>query len=168
MEAKETAAIAVRESGISALQLAPDSRLNERRWGAFTGVTDMGVPILFPEEAAKIARQGEWRHRPPAGSDGRSGESRRDLMRRLRPFMHDVFAQAEGENLLVITHSEVILCARKILEGLTEAQGQAMNEQQRVPNCSVTSYLAKGKRLVRERAYFVASKSVVFQSAPSP
>ncbi len=158
----QTGAIVLRESGLSPRQLAPDGRLNERCWGAFSGVTDAGVLGLFPEEAAKRARQGEWRHRPPVGKDGRVGESRRDVIcNRLRPFMHDVFAQTEGENLLIISHSEIVLCARKVLEGMTEAQAQAMNKQRSVPNCSVTSSLAKGTRLVQERAYFVASKPEV-------
>lgn len=165
----QTGGIIVREAGITPRQLPADSRLNERCWGAFAGVTDLGVHALFPEEAVKRARLGQWRHRPPVGEDGRVGESRRDVIcNRLRPFMHDVFAQTEGENLLIVSHSEIVLCARKVLEGMTEAQAQAMNDKRSVPNCSVTSYVAKGMRLVQERAYFVAPKSAVLSTTPSP
>ena len=128
-----------------------DERLIEKKWGVIGGLTHRGFDIRFPEEAARRARQGDFRYRP-----GRGGESLRDLKKRLRPTLSDLFAEYEDENLALVTHSQVILVARQIIEGLNERQTQDLDESRKIPNCSVCIYVRKGNRLLLEREYFVA------------
>lgn len=130
----------------------PDIRFNERNWGIFSGITEFGVKNLYPTEFAKRQRQGEFPYRPPGG------ESRRDIMKnRLRPALEDLFVQAAGEDVVIVAHSEIILCGRKIMEELTEAEACAIHEKHHVPNCSMTSYVWNGCRWELEGdAYFAA------------
>lgn len=141
-----------RKFGNRLRSLEPMALLNERNWGIFSGITEFGVKNIYPDEARLRKERGEFVYRP------RGGESRRDIMRnRLRPALDYLFEEAAGEDLAIVVHSEIILCGRKMMEGLTEAEACAIHAQHHVPNCSMTSYVWNGRRWRLEgEAYFVA------------
>ncbi|MBY0359153.1 MAG: histidine phosphatase family protein [Candidatus Obscuribacterales bacterium] len=123
--------------------------LNERDWGVFTGLTDIGMKKRFPREAA--AHRGSFSYRPAGG------ESRRDIINnRLLPGLPDLFAANEEQNLLMVTHTDVVICLRKLFEGMSEAEALDIHNTCPIPNCSVTSYVRRGRRFELEYAYFVA------------
>lgn len=132
--------------------LKSDSRFNERNWGIFSGITEFGVQNIYADEFAERQRLGEFRYRPPGG------ESRRDIKKRLIPALEDTFVEAEGEDLVLVLHSEIVLCSRLLIEGLTEAEAEAIHSKNHVPNGSVTSYLWTGRRFELEYAYFTAPR----------
>ncbi len=133
------------------LSIHYDERFIERKWGAIAGLTHRGFALRFPEEAAKRARQGDFRYRP-----GNGGESLRDLKKRIKPALKEHLAVHHDENLVLVTHSQVILVLRQLLEKLTEKETQELDESRKIPNCSVCVYLRKGRRLELEHEYFVA------------
>lgn len=131
------------------IRLPADERLNEINWGVLRGLTELGIKNRYPHELAG-QKASSFGHRPE------NGESRRDLIKRLQPAVDDLFTDNEDEDLIVVTHSEVILCLRKMFEGMTEAEAHAMHQRMLIPNCSVTSYVRHGNGLYLEYEYFVA------------
>lgn len=147
---RETSAGLV-EHGELALDVAFDERFIEKKWGVIGGVTHGGFYRLFPEEAARRARLGVFRYRPAKG-----GESLRDVVKRVKPALKEHLEAHEDENLAIVTHSQVILVLRKLLENLSERDATLIDKSRKIPNCSVCVYVRKGNRMVLEQEYFVA------------
>jgi hypothetical protein len=68
--------------------------------------------------------------------------------------------QPADETVELVTHSQIIIVLRQLIEGLTERETAELEERQRIPNCAVCVYVRKGNRLVIEREYFVAPNLV--------
>lgn len=151
---RQTAAGLVEHGGLD-VEVSFDERLIEKKWGVIGGLTRGGYHRLFPEEAERRKRLGEFRYRPAKG-----GESLRDVGKRLKPAMKHHLEQHADENLVIVTHSQVILVMRKLLENLTEAEAAHLDESKKIPNCSVCVYVRKGNKLVLEHEYFVAPESL--------
>lgn len=154
---RQTSGGIVEQSGLL-LPVHFDERFIEKRWGVIGGLTEKGFERQFPQEAAKRARQGDFRYRPYLG-----GESLRDLKKRVKPALEEHLDQSENDNLAIVTHSQVILVLRQLIEGLTEREVLALDESKKIPNCSVCIYVRTRRRLVLEHEYLVVPEA---RSAP--
>jgi broad specificity phosphatase PhoE len=116
-----------------------DERLREREFGALDRLTTRGVEQLYPEQAAARAFLGKFYHRPPGG------ESWVDVGLRIRSFLADVErVVGPDEDVVVVTHRAVILMIRYVIEELDEATVLAIDRENEVANCSVTTYRRRG------------------------
>ena len=97
-------------------------------------VTKHGIIQQFPEEAARRAEVGKFYYRPPGG------ESWCDVILRLRSVLDHIRLQYAEERVLVVAHQVVVLCFRYLLEELDEHRIAAIDREQEVANCSLTSY----------------------------
>lgn len=132
-----------------------DERFIEKKWGVIGGLTRGGYHRRYPEEAARRKRQGDFRYRPSGG-----GESLRDVKKRVKPALDEQLDAHADENLAIVTHSQVVLVLRQLIEKLTEHEALELDRTSKIPNCSVCVYVRKGNRLVLEHEYFVAPAAI--------
>ena len=142
IRARETAGIALEAAGLVLdrdITYVVDERLREREFGILDRLTRVGITEKFPEQAEFRARLGKFYHRPPGG------ESWADVALRLRSFVDTISRECSGERILIVSHQVVVLMFRYILEKLGEAEILAIDGDEELANCSVTSYeLEKG------------------------
>jgi probable phosphoglycerate mutase len=149
LRARNTAEIVAREAGL-ALPVVVDERLREREFGVLDRLTRRGIERRFPEQAKLRKALGKFYHRPPGG------ESWCDVILRLRSVVDTLTREHQGERVLLVCHSVVVLCFRYLLEQMTEEKILAIDRAADVANCSITSYELSGERLQLRRFNFVA------------
>jgi broad specificity phosphatase PhoE len=115
-------------------RVALDERWREKELGLFFRVTHHGVSRRYPEQWALRQEQDVFYYRPP------NGESGADVALRVRAALGDLARDYAGERVLVVCHQVTILCARYVLERMTEAQVLAAWRAYDLANCSVTEY----------------------------
>lgn len=120
--------------GCAALVHVADERLREKEFGCLDRLTRAGIAASFPEEARRRADIGKFYYRPPGG------ESWCDVILRLRSLLEDIQIQYRKERVLVVAHQVTVLCARYLLERMSEAQILAIDREKDVANCSLTTY----------------------------
>lgn len=126
LRTRETAEIALKASGSPPVAL--DERLRDRDAGAFYGLTWTGITARYPDEASRFRREGRFYYRAPGA------ESWSDVALRLRTLLDGLDGQ-----VLIFAHDVVIVLARYILDGLTEAEVMEI-EKTPVANCSITRW----------------------------
>lgn len=132
---RRTAALIADAGGVAeGAMLRLDERVREKELGALDRLTKRGIVERFPDEAAARRRLGKFYYRPPGG------ESWCDVILRLRSLLNTVSLHHGGERVLVVCHQVVVLCARYLLEELTEEEILAIDRAGEVANCSVTEY----------------------------
>ena len=136
VRARRTAELFVEAGGMAApgVALHLDERWREKELGIFHDLTRHGVEERHPEQWALRQRQGAFWYRPP------NGESGADVAFRVRAALDAVAREHAGERVLVVAHQIAILCARYVLERLTEERLMAAWRAYDLANCSVTSY----------------------------
>ena len=83
------------------LDIIADTRLRERSFGVFEGLTVDEIATQHPEGFRR------WRERDPAWAiDG--GESGQQLIDRVLSALHDIVARHRGETVAVVTHGGVL------------------------------------------------------------
>lgn len=156
VRALRTAELLVQEAELErpGVALTVDERLREKEFGALNRLTKHGILQQFPEEAARRAEVGKFYYRPPGG------ESWCDVILRLRSVLDHIRLQYADERVLVVAHQVVVLCFRYLLEELDERRISAIDREQEVANCSLTSYelgeLAGRPKLLLRHYNFVA------------
>lgn len=110
-----------------------DRRLNKRLYGDFWNLTRRGVQILHPDEWLRYQAEGDFLYRPP------NGENYPDLFHRVDDFIDDEITPSTG-NIVVVTHSVVVLAFMRRLEGLSEEEVVRMYEDITLPNGVVVLY----------------------------
>src|SRR5271169_710131 len=93
-----------------------EERLREIEFGILDGLTWEGVKTRYPDEYARREREGKYWYRPPGG------ESRPDVALRVHSFLGTLTRDYQGQNVLVVCHSVVVLVFRRLLERWDEAQ----------------------------------------------
>jgi broad specificity phosphatase PhoE len=137
LRARHTAAIVQDVGGIEPDTFTSvDERLREKEFGMLDRLTRLGIEQRFPEQAALRFRLGKFYYRPPGG------ESWCDVILRLRSAFDTLSLHHSGpdKRVLVVAHQVIVLCARYLLEGLTEAQILTIDRAGDVANCGVTTY----------------------------
>jgi broad specificity phosphatase PhoE len=132
-----------------------DERLREKEFGMLDRLTSVGIKERYPEQVTLRSWLGKFYYRPP------SGESWCDVILRLRGMVDTITRDYRQERVLIVCHTVVVLCFRYLLERMSEEQLLAVDREQAVPNCSVTSYQfdpheGKNGRLVPRLHNFVA------------
>lgn len=141
-------------------QVALDERWREKELGLFFRVTHHAVRRRYPEQWALREEQDVFYYRPP------NGESGADVALRVRAALDDLGRDYAGERVLVVCHQVTILCARYVLERLTEAEVLAAWRAYDLANCSVTEYRATAapraaaRRMMRTRLNFTVPVAV--------
>ena len=123
-----------RGTAFSRRDLILDERFRERELGLFYRLTRAGVEARHPDHWALRTQTGRFWFRPPGG------ESWADVILRLRSGLESLARDHAGERVLVVCHQVVILCARYVIERMTERDVVNVAKQHDVANCSVTSY----------------------------
>jgi broad specificity phosphatase PhoE len=135
VRAQSTGQLAAESLG---LRVCTDERLRERDFGAFDGMTSVGIREEYPDEARRRDLLGKFYYRPPGG------ESWADVALRVRSVLATEGPRHDGGRLMLVTHQAVILVFRYVLEQLTERQLLDVDEGERVANASVTRYESTG------------------------
>ena len=145
------------------IDIEADERLREKEFGILDRLTRHGVAERFPEQAEFRRLLGKFYHRPPGG------ESWCDVILRLRSALDTLSLHHGDDRVLIVCHQVVVLCLRYLLECMSEEQILAIDAEEEVANCSVTSYVfnpalgAHGK-MELDRYNFVAA----LQAAGAP
>ena len=137
VRARETASRALESAGLRIdehVSLVVDERLREREFGILDRLTRRGITERYPDQAEFRAHLGKFYHRPPGG------ESWADVILRLRSFVDTISRECRGERILIVSHQVVVLMFRYILEHLSEQEILAIDRDNELANCSVTSY----------------------------
>ena len=100
----------------------------------------------MPEEAARRSHLGKFYYRPPGG------ESWADVAQRVRGVLRDVRVEHPGGRVLIVSHQAVIMCFRYALEQLDEKGVLALDSDEPLANCGITTYVA-GDGGLRLRSY---------------
>ncbi len=108
-----------------------EERLREHEQGIVTRLTPAQIAARYPEEAHRQATDGPYYYRPSGG------ESWADVSQRLAPVLDACARTRPGGRLLVVAHSTVILCARKLLLGLDEEEIVTIFAHAPVRNCAI-------------------------------
>jgi probable phosphoglycerate mutase len=138
--ARRTAALVVEAGGTArgvdfdTRDLLLDERWREKELGLFYTLTGIGVEQRYPEQWALRQQLGNFYYRPP------NGESGADVAARVRAALDAVARELAGERVLVVCHQIVILCARYVLDRLTEQELGQLWRRYDLANCSVTTY----------------------------
>lgn len=133
VRACRTAEIVARGAGWEA-PIVPDERLREKEFGIIDALTACGILSQHPDQAAFRKSLGKFYHRAPGG------ESWCDVLLRLRSVTDTLRLEYSDCSVLIVCHTVVVLCFRYLLEKLTESEVLAIDREQNVANCSVTSY----------------------------
>ncbi len=112
-----------------------EDRIREKEFGVVGTYTLTGMKKHVPFEAKRLAMDGPYYYRPAGG------ESYPDIGLRLHSFLHSLYSHQSGKRILVVTHADVILMIRKMLERLTEAELLKLDATNDVKNCGVTSFI---------------------------
>jgi len=137
LRARHTASIIEAVGGIEpASRTHADERLREKEFGIMDRLTRVGIEQRHPDQAAMRARLGKFYYRPPGG------ESWCDVILRLRSAFDTISLHHSGPDarVLIVAHQVIVLCARYLLEGMTELQILAIDAAADVANCGVTAY----------------------------
>jgi probable phosphoglycerate mutase len=131
-----------------------DERVREKELGLFYRLTRAGIEARHPEHWALRLQLGRFWFRPPGG------ESWADVALRHRAALHDICRDHAGERVLVVCHQVVVLCARYVIERMTETEIVQIARTHDVANCSVTSYRGGPQGLRLDRFNFTVPLEV--------
>ncbi|WP_375433049.1 histidine phosphatase family protein [uncultured Friedmanniella sp.] len=131
VRAQQTAELGLGAAGLQ-LPVRLDERLRDRELGVLDLLTWKGVVNRFPLEAERREWLGKFYHRPPGG------ESWADVVLRVRSFLIDLNAVADGTRAVLFCHDALVLTFRYVCEGLTEAQVLDIGATTPVKNVSIT------------------------------
>ena len=113
-----------------------DHRIVERSWGVF------GAATL--EEQDQLYRHTKERAElDPLFTSKDGGEALANgVLTRFRDFLDTLHREANGENVLAVTHGEFMWVVRYVLERMTPEEWQKLDDDksQRLRNCSVLQY----------------------------
>lgn len=116
-----------------------EDRVREKEFGVIGTYTRSGMKKHVPFEAKRLELDGPYYYRPAGG------ESYPDMGLRLHSFLHSLYSHQSNKRILVVTHADVILMVRKMLERLSEAELLKLDATNDVSNCGVTSFVYSDK-----------------------
>jgi broad specificity phosphatase PhoE len=90
--------------------------------------------VRHPEEWARRAKIGKYYYRPPGG------ESFPDVNLRVHSFLGTLIREHAGQRVLIVTHSVVVLCFRRLLERLDEREVLTLDKTDDVKNAALLTY----------------------------
>jgi len=133
--ARETAEIVAVELG---LQVRVDTRLRERGFGSWEGLTTTEIEQRFADSHRR------WLAGEGAGAD--NAETFEDFSARVSDFLADVLRLHPDEEVLVISHGGSIRVIHALAIGLDYVRDHRLIPG--VPHCAVARYVARDGKLV--------------------
>ncbi|UXI66646.1 histidine phosphatase family protein [Tahibacter amnicola] len=149
LRALETADGIIRQLPGVRMDFSLDARLRPKSFGVLERLTDLGVQHRFPHLAAQRKEIGRFHFCPPGG------ESRCDVVLRVRECLREWQSRAGEERILLVTH-QVVINALDFLLGSNRANAMATDADGWVPNAQIFRYrlgeaaMADTVRLVRD------------------
>jgi broad specificity phosphatase PhoE len=131
---RQTADLVLAENPLALRDRIIEERLREKEFGIFEGLTKKGIVTLHPEEAGRKKVLGKYYYRPPGG------ESYPDVNLRVHSFLGTLARERTGDRVLVVTHSVVVLCFRRLLERMEENEVIDLDRRDEVRNASLLVY----------------------------
>jgi broad specificity phosphatase PhoE len=132
--AVETAEVVAERLG---LEVRVDSRLRERGFGAWEGLTRAEIEASFREDFDR------WRKGDGFGAD--DAETHQAFAARIQAFLEDVLVRHPDETVLVITHGGSIRVVQAVASGLDYLRDRRTIRA--LANCSVARYAAREGKL---------------------
>lgn len=158
--ARETLDIALGDDAPD-VAVSTDERLRDRELGVLDLLTTVGVSRHHPEEVARRHHLGKFYHRPPGG------ESWADVVLRLRSFIADRSATADGaDRTLIVAHDAIVMLFLYICLDLSEADLLDFAQVHTVANASVTHLVRKSIAHPWELADFSNVDHLASRGAP--
>ncbi len=105
--------------------VVPDPRLRERNYGVAEGLTYGEIGVHYPEIFSRV-RDTDPDYVVPGG------ESRRQLLERVRAAFEALALEASGERLAVVCHGGVLAALYRHVNGIPAGEGRAIP----IPNAS--------------------------------
>lgn len=115
-------------------QAVIEERLRERDFGVIESLTRHGFMSLFPQEWERRKKVGKYYYRPPGG------ESYPDVNLRVHSFLGTLVREHPGQQVLVVTHSVVVLAFRRLIERLEEDKVLELDRHDEPKNASLSVY----------------------------
>jgi broad specificity phosphatase PhoE len=130
----ETAEVVAERLG---LEVTVDSRLRERGFGAWEGLTRAEIEASFREEFDR------WRRGDGGGAE--DAEAHEAFAARIEAFLADVLARHPDQTVLVIAHGGSIRVVQAVASGLDYLQDR--RSIRALANCSLARYAAREGKL---------------------
>jgi broad specificity phosphatase PhoE len=130
----ETAEVVAERLG---LEVTVDSRLRERGFGAWEGLTRAEIEASFREEFDR------WRRGDGGGAA--DAEAQEAFAARIEAFLTDVLARHPDQTVLVIAHGGSIRVVQAVASGLDYLQDR--RSIRALANCSLARYAAREGKL---------------------
>lgn len=130
----ETAEVVAERLG---LEVTVDSRLRERGFGAWEGLTRAEIEASFREEFDR------WRSGDGGGAP--DAEAQEAFAARIEAFLTDVLARHPDQTVLVIAHGGSIRVVQAVASGLDYLQDR--RSIRALANCSLARYAAREGKL---------------------
>ena len=111
-----------------------EERIREKEFGIADGLTADEIKKIFPYEWERRQKEKKYYYRPIGG------ESYPDINLRLWSFLSSIVREYPKTNLLVVSHSAVILGFRKLLEKFTEKELLEIDRKDELKNCGIIDY----------------------------
>lgn len=111
-----------------------EERIREKEFGIADGLTAEELKKFYPREYERKQKEKKYYYRPPGG------ESYPDVNLRIWSFLNTLVREHARSNVLVISHSAVMLCFRKLLEKFNEADLLRIDKEDELKNCGIISY----------------------------
>ncbi|OGY59638.1 MAG: hypothetical protein A3I31_00500 [Candidatus Colwellbacteria bacterium RIFCSPLOWO2_02_FULL_44_20b] len=111
-----------------------EERVREKEYGITEALTPAELKSLFPYEYERKQKEEKYYYRPPGG------ESSPDVNLRIWSFLTTLVREHAKMNVLVVTHSVVMLSFRKLLEKFSEQQLSKIDREDALKNCAIISY----------------------------
>lgn len=111
-----------------------EERVREKEFGIADGLTPDEIRTLFPYEYERKQKEKKYYYRPIGG------ESYPDVNLRLWAFLTTIVREYPKANVLVVSHSAVMLGFRKLLEKISEQDLLKIDQENELKNCAIIGY----------------------------
>jgi broad specificity phosphatase PhoE len=117
-----------------------DARLCESQRGILHNLSADQVAAIFPDEAARLAKEGLYHCRPIGG------ENWLDVELRIHSFIEMLRQDYQDQRVLIVAHGQWLFLLQKVLEQTSMEEALAAYKPELYGNASVTSYVPKSDK----------------------
>lgn len=118
----------------NAPKMITEERIREKEFGIFHAFTKQEIKEKYPEWHHLKEIEGKYYYRPPGG------ESYPDIALRIHSFLGTLTRDYSKKNVLVVSHSAVLLMFHKLLTRMTEEEILKLDKENEIKNCGIIAY----------------------------
>lgn len=111
-----------------------EERIREKEFGIADGLTQDEIKQLFPYEYERRQKEKKYYYRPIGG------EAYTDVNLRIWSFLNTLVREYPKTNVLIVSHSAVMMSFRKLLEKFDEEALLEIDKKDMIKNCAIISY----------------------------